>query len=126
MKLLIDMNLAPALAVLLEQYGHTAVHWSEMGDARATDAEIMDYADREGYVVITHDLDFGALLNATRAKRPSVIQVRTIDVAPASIGPILLRALEQFDTELDNGALIVIDAYRMRARILPLGRDRDG
>ncbi len=42
----------------------------------------MDWARPSGYVVFTHDLDFGALLAASHAGGPSVIQVRAQDVLP--------------------------------------------
>jgi len=32
----------------------------------------------------------------------------------------LIHVLRQFETELESGALIVVDAMRSRARILPL------
>ena len=37
----------------------------------------MAWARENGYVVFTHDLDFGTLLALTRDAGPSVIQVRT-------------------------------------------------
>lgn len=50
---------------------------SNIGDPRATDRVIMNWASTNGYVVFTNDLDFGILLAATQAEAPSVIQVRT-------------------------------------------------
>jgi len=35
----------------------------------------MSYAQDHGYVVFTHDLDFGTLLALTRARGPSVVLV---------------------------------------------------
>jgi predicted nuclease of predicted toxin-antitoxin system len=64
MKILIDMNLLPEWVVTLERHGHRAVHWSMVGDARATDRTIMGWAAERGYLVFTHDLDFGTLLAA--------------------------------------------------------------
>jgi predicted nuclease of predicted toxin-antitoxin system len=40
----------------------------------------MKWANDNGYVVFTHDLDFGALLATTHAQGPSVIQIRTQDI----------------------------------------------
>jgi Domain of unknown function (DUF5615) len=37
----------------------------------------MRWARRNSYLIITHDLDFGAILTATNAQYPSVLQVRT-------------------------------------------------
>jgi predicted nuclease of predicted toxin-antitoxin system len=65
-KLLIDMNLSPLWAAELRQQGWEAVHWSTIGDPRPSDRTILGWAQRNGYVVFTHDLDFGALLAATR------------------------------------------------------------
>jgi predicted nuclease of predicted toxin-antitoxin system len=74
MKLLIDMNLPPLWVRFLREAGFEALHWSTIGDPRATDATIMDWARHAGCVVFTHDLDFSALLAATEATGPSVIQ----------------------------------------------------
>lgn len=120
MKILVDMNLSPEWVTLLGQRGWEATHWSSVGDPRASDRTIMDWARANGHVVFTHDLDFGALLAATRAAGPSVIQVRTHDITPEGAGPIVLAALSEHQTALDRGALISIDEERARARILPL------
>lgn len=67
MKLLLDMNLSPAWVRFLEENGFEAVHWSTIGEPTATDAVIMAWARNRGFVVITYDLDFSALLAATEA-----------------------------------------------------------
>ncbi len=81
----------------------------------------MEWAHDHDHVVITHDLDFGALLAATSAQKPSVIQVRTRDVMPEVISPILIDALRRFKNELEEGALVVIEPAKARVRILPFG-----
>jgi hypothetical protein len=65
-----------------------------------------------GYVVFTNDLDFGAILAATRAAAPSVIQVRAQDVTPEHLSEI-----RQHEAILQRGALITIDESRLRSRI---------
>lgn len=120
MKLIVDMNLSPAWIPVLQVAGHEALHWSVVGDPRAQDSEVMTWARRNGFVVFTHDLDFGALLAVTRAEGPSVIQLRTTDVTPDIQGKLLLAALEQFMEQLKAGALISIDTIRSRVRLLPL------
>jgi predicted nuclease of predicted toxin-antitoxin system len=106
----------------VEEVGWKAVHWSDIGSPRASDSEIMAWAKQNQHVVFTHDLDFGALLALTQAEAPSVIQVRTQDVTPSGIGKLVCDALRQFRSELDRGALIILDEARTRARILPLDR----
>ncbi len=82
----------------------------------------MSWALTNGYVVFTHDLDFGAILAATQANAPSVIQVRTQDVMPAHLEPVIVAALQQYGAELVAGALIIVHEGRLRVRILPLRR----
>lgn len=120
MKLLIDMNLSPQWVSVLENAGWESVHWSFIGRPDASDKEILDYATSHGYVIFTHDLDFGAILAATNAEYPSVIQVRTQDVTTDHLSHLVVSALNQFKKHLDAGALITIDAKKFRARILPL------
>ena len=62
MNLLLDMSLSPVLCGVLNSAGFEAVHWSAVGEFNATDPELMLYAARQNYAVITHDLDFGASL----------------------------------------------------------------
>ncbi|MCF8212035.1 MAG: DUF5615 family PIN-like protein [Rhodoferax sp.] len=120
MKLLIDMNLSPRWVETFSSVGIPAVHWSNPGANNAPDSEIMAYASKNGYVVITHDLDFGAILAATQGEKPSVVQIRADDVSPAAIGSQVIGALRQMATELENGALLIIDPSRTRLRLLPL------
>lgn len=102
MKLLIDMNLSPRWARYFADAGIEAVHWSTLGAANAPDVETMSFARINDYVVLTHDLDFGAILAATQGLKPSVVQIRAEDVSPDVIGKM------------------VVDANRTRLRILPL------
>lgn len=120
MKLLIDMNLSPDWVEVLGRHGWEAMHWSTIGDPRAPDRVIMDWARRNGHVVFTHDLDFGALLAITHAEGPSVIQVRTQDVTPEHLESIVVEALRQYGLLLEAGALLIVDESRSRVRILPL------
>src|SRR5438445_6606477 len=109
MRLQVDMNLSPDWVTVLEKAGWETVHWSNVGDPRAADSEIMAGAKQNGRVVFTHDLDFGTMLALTQAEGPSVIQVRTQDVTPSAIGRLVVGALRQFQSELEQGALIVLD-----------------
>ncbi len=119
MKFLIDMNLSPAWVTVLEAGGFKAVHWSTIGAFTVPDREIMDWARYNGYIVFTHDLDFGTILAASKMGGPSVIQIRTQDVNPDNIGDLLISAIKQFSKHLERGALISIDEKKLRARILP-------
>src|SRR4051794_35068343 len=105
MKILVDMGLSPIWVETFEQHGIEAKHWSDLGDPKAKDREIMTWAREHSFLVFTHDLDFGHLLALTHAAGPSVIQVRSEDVLPDSIGLVVLRALRQHQDLLESGAL---------------------
>ena len=120
MKLLVDMNLSPRWVNLLASAGIDAVHWSTVGPANAPDSAIMAYARANDFVVLTHDLDFGAILAATRGEKPSVVQIRAEDVSPDVTGANVITALRQMSEELEQGALITVDSNRTRLRVLPL------
>jgi predicted nuclease of predicted toxin-antitoxin system len=119
-KLVIDMNLSPGWVAVLQRHGWDAVHRSTAGNPRATDQEILAWAKAVRHVVFTHDLDFGAILAATRAEGPSVFQVRTQDVTPAHLEPLVVAALRTHEAALQEGALVTVDETRSRVRILPI------
>ena len=120
MKLLVDMNLSPRWVSLLAGNSVEAAHWSTVGAPNAPDTEIMGYALAHDFVVLTHDLDFSAILAATQGEKPSVVQLRATYVSPEAIGRQVILALRQLEAELDEGALVTIDPERTRMRVLPL------
>lgn len=120
MKLLVDMNLSPRWRGVLNAAGFEAAHWSTLGPHNAPDSQIMAYASANDCVVLTHDLDFGAILAATHGDKPSVVQIRAEDVSPEAIGNQVIIALRQMATELEAGALLTVDPSRTRLSLLPL------
>jgi predicted nuclease of predicted toxin-antitoxin system len=119
---LVDMNLSPDWISVLQRHGWSAVHWSTVGDPRATDRTIMDWAVANNFIVFTHDLDFGTLLALTHAAGPSVLQIRGEDVLPNHMENLVIAALHQHDADLAVGALVVVDESKFRVRALPLMR----
>ncbi|MDZ7576680.1 MAG: DUF5615 family PIN-like protein [Candidatus Nanopelagicales bacterium] len=120
MKLLIDMNLSPRWVDTLATAGIESVHWSTIGAPTTPDPDVMAFARTHGYVVLTHDLDFGAILAATHGDRPSVVQIRAMNLAPEVIAANVITAVRQLGTELESGALLTVEPGRTRARLLPL------
>jgi len=114
------MCLSPAWVEYLRGHGVEAQHWSEVGDPRASDRSIMDFARQNGLVVFTHDLDFGSILAVTHALGPSVIQVRTEEPLPEVIGALVISAIAEHSDHLQRGVLLTLEPDRMRARILPI------
>ena len=71
-------------------------------------------------MILTNDLDFGIALAIANTEKPSVVQIRSEDLRPASIANQVLIALRQMQLELEEGALLTIDPKRTRLRLLPL------
>lgn len=114
------MNLSPGWVEVLESAGHTAVHWSTVGSPTASDVEIMAWAAGRDAVVLTHDLDFSAILAATAGRKPSVVQIRADNLSSRAIGDLVLAALTQLSGELAAGALVTVEPHRTRLTVLPL------
>ncbi len=118
--ILVDMNLSPDWIAVLVAAGHNAVHWSAVGDVRALDPELVEWARNNEHLVLTHDLNFGTILAQTHASRPSVIIIRADDPNATGVRNQVLGAIQQYATELTSGALVVVDPLRSRVRILPI------
>ena len=120
MKFVVDMNLSPEWALMLSAAGYETVHWSQVGEASAADDEILVWAQHQGRVILTSDLDFGTILAASGQRLPSVIQLRTGRHRPDQLEGLLLNAIEAARAELAVGAFLTIDPKRHRLRVLPL------
>jgi predicted nuclease of predicted toxin-antitoxin system len=120
MKLLLDMNLSPRWVSFLTDAGWKTVHWSEIGNGSEPDSEIMAYAAKHDYVVLTHDMDFSAILAATHGEKPSVVQIRTENVMGQETGERVVSALRVLEPELEAGALLSVGQQQTRVRLLPI------
>ena len=120
MKIVVDMNLSPDWVPVLVRAGHSAIHWSQVGPPNAKDSVILAWAREQHRVVFTHDLDFGAILAATNAEAPSVLQIRTQDPSPHHCGPMVAKILSRYAGPLGGGALLTVDERHARVRLLPL------
>ena len=127
MKFLIDNALSPQVAAGLRRAGHDAIHVRQRSLEKADDEVILDLTCAEDRILISADTDFGAILAARVARKPSVVLFR----GPANHRPsrqveILTANLHHLDRTLAAGCLIAIDANRIRVRALPIIRKRRG
>lgn len=120
MKILVDMNLSPRWAAEFRSRGLEATHWQQVGAATASDEEVLAWCAEHGYILFTHDLDFGAILAASKGQNPSVVQLRTENVVPEAMLQQVTNTLRIVEKELATGALVTIEPVRHRIRLLPL------
>jgi predicted nuclease of predicted toxin-antitoxin system len=120
-KLLLDNNLSVRLASTLNGAGFDAVHVRDLGLAAAEDAEVLARAEADERILVSADNDFGTLLAATRAARPSVVFLRrTNGRRYDEIASLLTANLPEVADDLQAGAMVVIGQEEMRVRRLPL------
>lgn len=120
MKLVLDQNMPRQWLAVLREAGHDAILWAEVGPSNADDIEICRWADANGRIVVTLDLDFGTILRATGALGPSVIILRARDGRPPRLERDVLWVLERYWFDLKEGVLIMLEHDRHRVRRLPL------
>ncbi|MBN8246050.1 MAG: DUF5615 family PIN-like protein [Verrucomicrobia bacterium] len=114
------MNLSPEWLPVLKQAGWQAVHWSDIGAPTAPDADLLACARRQGFVVLTQDLDFAELLFQTQAGSPSVVMLRLRNELDPAQQTRICTLLRTATAALEEGALLVIDERRARLRRLPI------
>jgi len=121
MKFLIDNALSPALAALLQQAGHDAIHVRSIGLQHADDEAIFDLAAVERRVLVSADADFGTLLAMRSSRQPSVIQFRGEGSRKSdALARTLLANLPQLIDALENGSIVTFEPVRVRVRLLPI------
>ena len=119
MKILVDACLTPEWCEILATGGIEAMHVRDIEAASAPDEDIIAWAVENGYSILTHDLDFATMIAAANERRPSIIQIRSKLPIPRLMGPRVIAALSQMSKEIELGAIISIDRYKARVRLLP-------
>lgn len=115
------MGISPKTVLFLRDIEHDAVHLHEQDLDRLKDSEILDKARSEGRVILTHDLDFGELIAASKERLPSVVVFRLRNMHPTRVNQYLDRIVGQHKEALEQGAVISVTEGQVRVRSLPLG-----
>jgi predicted nuclease of predicted toxin-antitoxin system len=75
-ELLLDQGLPRSTTSFLQQSRVTSFHTADLQLSKASDLEILAYAEQRNLTVVTLDSDFHMLLAASGAVSPSVIRLR--------------------------------------------------
>jgi predicted nuclease of predicted toxin-antitoxin system len=76
----------------------------------------------EGRIVITFDLDFGEIAALSGERQPSVILFRLRNTRTPHVIERLSSVLSRAATELEKGAVVIVEEARLRVRAMPVGR----
>jgi predicted nuclease of predicted toxin-antitoxin system len=104
----------------LREAGFDAIHVGESGLSTAEDAEILRKGREEGFVIVTLDADFHALLVLSGASLPSVIRISIEGLQGRKAANLIGTVLDHCGQELTRGALVTVQQDRIRIRRLPL------
>jgi predicted nuclease of predicted toxin-antitoxin system len=120
-RLLVDANMSPRVAVELKALGHDAVHVADVGLLKASDTSIADFGARERRIIVSGDSDFGTILARTGGDAPSVILLRHLnDISPMRQVELIQAALASGADALEGGAIVTVSRGRLRVRALPI------
>lgn len=120
MRFLADMGVSSSTVRALKEDGHDAIHLRDEGLSRLDDIDILEKARTEQRVVLTFDLDFGDLLASGAQSFPSVIIFRLRNETPRAVTNHRKQLIAQRTSDIDKGAIVIVEDTRHRLRRLPL------
>lgn len=108
--------MSPQTKAFLRALGHNVTDTREQSMSRATDEEIMAFAQREDRIVVTFTSDFGNILEFPPGTYPGVIRLKVRPQTVEVLHPILEEFFQKVSEEYLRGTLAVIENYRFRLR----------
>ncbi|MCU0286734.1 MAG: DUF5615 family PIN-like protein [Acidobacteria bacterium] len=80
------------------------------------DQVIIKKAFAENFILVTADKDFGELVFLQRI--PSSTIIRLVDIPAKNQGKVLLGLIKSYKRDIEQGAIITADKYRVRIRYI--------
>ena len=114
MRLYLDQMFHADLGTLLCECGHEVTRASEIGQARADDAIILDRACSAGQTLITLDKDFGDWVVLPLDRHSGVIRVKIHPPLTTGIAQVLLPFLVAHRQEQFHNHLIILSPTSVR------------
>lgn len=118
-KLLLNANLSHESAEFLETLGYEAKTVAQFGLAKKTDQKIARFAQKKGYIIITHDMDFGEMyfLSPNFSLRVVILKLpnQTIEEVNKALKHITQSKIFEL-MESNKQILVIYDKGRFRIR----------
>jgi predicted nuclease of predicted toxin-antitoxin system len=119
MKFLLDANIPYSSSGVFKSLGHEAIHVSDVGLARSSDEQIIRYAKRTQSIIVTRDMDFGALVVYHKMSAYGIVILKLPFTSTASSINVSLKVfLETVDPSNLTQSLVVVEGDRYRIRKL--------
>ena len=113
MKLLLDTCMWGGAKAELQAAGHDVLWTGDLAQDPG-DEDILAQAHHEQRALVTLDKDFGEL--AIRRNLPHCGIMRLVNIAARQQGVVCQQVLTQYGDELMRGAIITVEAGRVRIR----------
>jgi len=88
--------------------------------SRASDAEILEFADARNCVVVTLDADFHSLLAVAAAAGPSVVRIRIEGLDANALAKLLETIRPRIEDAVTKGAMVTVTPTAIRIHYLPV------
>jgi predicted nuclease of predicted toxin-antitoxin system len=113
-RLYLDQMLRVELASLLRAAGHDVVRASEIGQARADDALILERAVREQRTLVTIDTHFGDWVVLPLSEHYGVIRVKAHPTCTENVAKLLFPLLENHSQADFRNRLVIVSSSCVR------------
>jgi predicted nuclease of predicted toxin-antitoxin system len=114
LRLYVDQMLRLAVAQALRNEGHDVVRASEVGQARADDAEILERAISEDRILVTLDEHFGDWVVLPLSKHPGVIRLKIDPTTSKNAIALLIPFLRLHTSAQFRNHLVIVSPKRAK------------
>jgi len=120
-KFLLNGNISWETKEFLKKLGYQAEIISHFGLSKSKDIEIVLFAQKRKYIIITLDLDFGEIYYFSQRSRAGIIILKLKDQTVESVNQSLAILLKSktINKEIWQNSLIIFDGKKIRLRKKP-------
>jgi predicted nuclease of predicted toxin-antitoxin system len=114
LRLYLDQMLRLDVAQALRNEGHDVIRASEVGQARADDAEILERAISENRILVTLDEHFGDWVVLPLSKHPGVIRLKIDPTTSKNAIALLIPFLRLHTSAQFRNHLVIVSPKRTK------------
>jgi predicted nuclease of predicted toxin-antitoxin system len=118
LRLLLDQNIPRGLVGTVRSLrpGWEIRHVGDVGLWGATDRKVLEWAQRDGSIVLTFDEDFADARMFPVGSHPGVIRLRVWPTTAEKAGQAMIRLLDAVSDNDLRGSLVIVTNNRIRLR----------
>ena len=109
-RFLADENISKRFVDFLRKEGYNVKDVKEKGLFGLEDTEILKLADKDKRIILTHDKDFGGILN-NPIKFKRIIFIRYTNQSPDNVIKLFKKDLEKVKNKIEDSVIVLYDRY---------------